>query len=142
MAYNEEARFAEKQAHFAGCAKVQFKHLTFDVNHSQPTILALDPKNVERLIQVFKLEGCLRLDIAHHIPAIVNAQTLRESLYQSQVPENTLHGRQNPPALRFPDNTYLLCLHGKHRIAAAREILLPGDTWWTVDLYLDSQSIP
>lgn len=141
MAYNEEARFAEKQNHFVGCAKVHLKHLTFDLNGSQPADLTIDPKNVERLIQVFKLEGCLRLDLAHHIPAVINAQFLRESLRHSQIPETSLYGRQNPPALSFPDNTYLLCLHGKHRIAAAKNILLPGDMWWTVDLYLDGQSI-
>lgn len=142
MASNEEARFIEQQTHFAGCAKVQFKHLTFDLNESQPTSLTIDAKNVERLIQIFKLEGCLRLDLAHHIPAIINAQTLRESLYRSQVPDSGLAARQNPPALFFSDNIHLLCLHGRHRIAAAKEILLPGNTWWTVDLYLDGQLIP
>ncbi len=136
MALNEGANFAEKQRYFIGSAKIHLKHFDFGV-HS--TSLTLDTKNIDRLIQVFKLEGCLRLDLEHHIPAIISNQTLQESLARSAVDGTELHRQQSPPTLLFPEDTYLPCLHGKHRIAAAKTLLLPGNTWWTVDLYLDSQ---
>ncbi|KAL5331286.1 hypothetical protein ACEPPN_000816 [Leptodophora sp. 'Broadleaf-Isolate-01'] len=40
------------------------------------------------------------------------------------------------PMLKFPTSCQLECLHGRHRIEAAREFLLPTDRWWVVDLYL------
>lgn len=130
MAHDEERRFTEKQYCFLGSAKVHLKHLNFDVYESQSTSLTLDTRNIDRLIQVFKLEGCLRLDLEPHIPAIISQETFQKSLAHSKV-DNT--------ALLFPEHIHLSCLHGKHRIAAAKTLLLPGDTWWIVDLYQDGQ---
>lgn len=134
MALDEEVKSAEKQRYFVGSAKIHLKHLNFGI---ESTNLTIDSKNVDRLIQVFKLEGCLRLDLEHHIPAVISEQTLHESLAYSRIDSTELHRRQNPPTLLLAENIYLPCLHGKHRIAAARTLLLPGNTWWTVDLYLD-----
>ena len=47
----------------------------------------------------------------------------------------------DPPALRLPARHQLTCLHGRHRIQAARETLPPTEAWWTVDLYLAGISI-
>ena len=38
--------------------------------------------------------------------------------------------------LGFWPGYQLECLHGRYRIQAAKQALLPPDKWWTVDLYL------
>ena len=35
-------------------------------------------------------------------------------------------------------NHDLICLHGRHRIEAAKKYLHPDDKWWVVDLYSDA----
>ena len=39
-----------------------------------------------------------------------------------------------PPHMTFEA---IKCVHGKHRIAAAKEVLLVGNKWWVVDLYAE-----
>lgn len=129
---NEELRkFEKKQSCFRGSAKIHLKHINFECDD-----LYLDPKNVARLLQVFQLEGCFRLDLEHHIPAIIDEDELRRSLQKSGIASGDLFRRQAPPTLDLDTSTTTLkCLHGRHRIEAAKEHLLPGDKWWTVDLY-------
>lgn len=40
-----------------------------------------------------------------------------------------------PTKLRFALGVKIECLHGRHRIIAARRALPPVKIWWTVDLY-------
>ena len=94
----------------------------------------LDPKNVARLVQIFKLEGCDRLDIEHRVPVLIDSQILRQSLVASRKSNSDLLG-EIPPTLSFPVNTQLKCLHGRYRLAAAKEFLEHGNKWWTVDFY-------
>ena len=137
---SEEERFVEKQSKFYGSAKIHLNHLVFYPFGSQlSTELTLNPKNLERLTQIFKLEGCLRLDL-EHVPAIISNEILANSLRHSRVNFEDLRRRGSPPTLEFPEGFTLQCLHGKHRIAAAKNILLPGNKWWTVDLYSDGLS--
>ena len=133
---NEEERFAERQSKFQGSAKIHLKHFDFFEDSEIPAALKLDDKNVGRLMQIFKLEGCKRLEPEHHIPALIEETVLEQSLVQSGLQLGSL--RDIPPVLELPDNYRLVCLHGKHRIAAANRFLLPGNKWWTVDLYLKS----
>lgn len=135
-------RFEEKQTCFRGSARIHLKHLRFEDFTEDQNRLFLDPKNVARLIQVFTLEGCLRLDIEHHIPAIVKERDLQKSLSVSNVVGGDLFKRGAPPELKFAADVTLICLHGRHRLEAAKKFLLPGDLWWTVDLYSEGiQSI-
>ncbi|KAH3206082.1 hypothetical protein KXW62_003601 [Aspergillus fumigatus] len=43
------------------------------------------------------------------------------------------------PTLRFGVGQ-LQCLHGQHCIRIGRELLPPGDRWWSVDIYLEDIS--
>ncbi|TAQ83715.1 hypothetical protein B7494_g7958 [Chlorociboria aeruginascens] len=47
-----------------------------------------------------------------------------------------VRGARVPGANALASGHHLTCLHGRHRIQAAREILPPTDAWWAVDLYL------
>ncbi|KAI9799076.1 MAG: hypothetical protein M1833_004270 [Piccolia ochrophora] len=123
-----------KQTCFRGSAKVKLKHIHFEEDHV-PGARQLDVKNVARLKKVFELEGCMRLDEEHHVPAVIEESVLSHALNGRDSP-TTLLGLTEPPQLSFPAEIRLRCLHGKHRIHAAKEHLLPGDQWWVVDLYV------
>ena len=122
--------FIQKQSNFRGSAKIDLRHLNFDSDTSY-----LDPKNITRLVQIFELEDCLRLELEHRIPAVISDDVLQHSLNTSGFNRNDLFTPGIPPKLEFPAQIALKCLHGKHRIAAAREFLEPLEKWWTVDLY-------
>ncbi|GFF59604.1 conserved hypothetical protein [Aspergillus lentulus] len=63
-------------------------------------------------------------------------------MLQSGITEAELKGAVEPPLLLLPRGYQLQCLYGKHRIEAAKDVLYPGDRWWTVYLYNDSISGP
>ncbi|KAK6380192.1 hypothetical protein LTS17_005381 [Exophiala oligosperma] len=93
---------------------------------------------VPRLKEVFGIEGVRRLEPRHHVPAAVDQSDLDAALRTSNATaESLLNNLDNdPPVLKFPQLHRLTCLHGRHRIQAARETLDPTDAWWTVDFYL------
>jgi len=72
------------------------------------------------------------------VPALISQQQLANAMRHSGVfTEQLLAGHLSGYSmLKVPTSCHLECLHGRHRIEAAREFLLPTDRWWTVDLYL------
>ena len=133
----EAQRFLAKQASYRGSARVDFKFLRFKKTGEQEPFL--DPKNTARLVTIFELEGCLRADFEHHIPAVISEAVLHEGLAKSRISSSVLLDPQCQPNLDFPKDTVVKFLDGRHRIAAGRTHLMPGDKWWTVDFYLDSK---
>lgn len=128
--------FTEKKAYFLGTAKVRLRNLGFEHEKEDlPGARTLDDRNVARLKNIFELEGCLRLDPEHHVPAIINVEELNAVIQQSpEIQAGQLQSCQTPPLLEFGEKV-LTCIHGRHRIAAASKILSPRDKWWTVDFY-------
>ena len=135
----EAERFSKKKKHFKGSAKIDLEHLQFAKFDASEF---LNPKNVARLKRIFELEGCLRLDPEHHIPVIIDLDILERSLAQSRIRRGDLFDSRIPPELTLPPDCVVICLHGRHRIAAARECLLADDRWWTVDIYSESRYFP
>jgi len=105
-------------------------HLTF------PNLIRYkDDKIIEQLERIFAAEGCL--DEQHGLPAVVDDHILRAAFHKTGLDvENVqvISGRK-PPKLQFPEATKLECLHGQHRVLAAKKYLSPAERWWTVDLY-------
>lgn len=128
---------AERSRTYRGRAKVSIHVLLFE-SDNQMGSRPLDPKNVTRLLQIFQLEGCLRLEPEHHVPVLINIQVLNAVLGDARLQSGDLMTCKDPPKLNI--NVPLLCLHGKHRLKAANEFLDPHDKWWVVDLYLDGLS--
>ncbi len=96
-----------------------------------------DPKNVSRLLQIFKLEGCLRLTSEHHVPVIIRRQQLDDALRADRKSIEDLRSAQEPFLLSLCTNvTYL---HGGHRLEAGNNFLNPDDRWWVADLYLEER---
>jgi len=131
----EEIRLAtERRLKYLGAAKVNIYQIQFD----PPLPRDLDPKNLDRLREVFHKNRCRRLDVDNHVPATVSRQDLADALRQANVPQRSLL-TNNPhhfPQLGFAPGQ-LRALHGRHRVQAGAEVLPPADRWWTVDLYLD-----
>lgn len=124
-------------AHFRGQAKIHLKHLTFETD-SLPGTRRLDDSNVDRLVKIFELEGCSPLEPEHHVPVIISLDVLNWALNNAHKSLSDLLSCANPPWISPESDVRLVCLHGKHRLAAAQEFLKPGHKWWVVDLYLDS----
>ena len=134
----EQGLEEERYVKYRGTARVRLEVLHFQWNESRE----LSRKNVERLKEVFRTENIRRLEPKNHIPAVVEQSDLDDAIQASEIPaESLLNPDNDPPVLRFPARHRLTCLHGRHRIQAARETLPPKDAWWTVDLYLASMSI-
>ena len=137
---DEIHRLEKKFSSFRGSARIHLKHLHFEEPSDKSMSLHLDPKNVARIIKIFELEGCLRMEEEHRIPAIIEDGLLQEALRLSSLTNTALVSARVPPELQLPQSIKLNCLHGRHRIAAAQEFLLPGNKWWTVDLYSGGSS--
>jgi hypothetical protein len=130
---------AERCVKYRGTARVRLEVLHFQWNESRE----LSRKNVERLKEVFQTDKIRRLEPRNHIPAVVDQSDLDDAIQASEISAESLlsNPNNNPPVLIFPAHHRLTCLHGRHRIQAARETLPPTDAWWTVDLYLAGMSI-
>ena len=132
----------EKKAAFRGRAKVAISNLRFEdayVHGTRP----LDSSNIDRLEKIFELEGCLRLDPDHYVPAIINRDTFEKALRNSGLQHDLLNTSPDEPKwLNLDPQSYLTCLHGRHRLAAARRFLDPSERWWVVDIYSDGLLLP
>lgn len=115
---DEQSLFRRKRAHFKGSAKVPLSLLRSDASST----FTLDEKNVLRLVQIFKLEECHRLDPTHHVPATISHQSLEEALQNAGQEHHILMDSDDPPLIR-PEG--LTVLHGRHRLKAAQIYLDP-----------------
>ena len=131
----ESQRFVQKQRSFRGKAKVRITKLKFD--DERISCQPLRPDNVSRLVKIFSLEGCFRLDPEHHVPCLISEHILNTSLHNSGLNPEDLLEPGEPPSLNLGEHS-LLCLHGRHRIEAAKQFLEPFEEWWIVDLYEES----
>ncbi|KAF3091829.1 hypothetical protein TWF103_011391 [Orbilia oligospora] len=117
---------------FIGTAKVRFPALKFPLPpHSGHRFV--DKRNVKRLVNIFKLEGCLNADPLNRIsgflcPNFGGLQDLKQHSTEFEI-----------PLIELPPSS-VECLYGHHRILAAREVLPIVDQWWIVDLYLSGQA--
>ena len=133
-AREEEIRLeAEKRVKFKGTARIRLEQLYFPWDDGKE----LNEKNVNRLKAIFQQHGCRRLEVQHHVPAVIDERQFNDAITTAGVLPITLVSPPTAdgwPELVFPSR--LECLHGRHRIHAGKEILSTGDKWWTVDLYL------
>lgn len=126
----------EKSIKYKGTARVKLEWLHFKEKQ-------LDIKIVQDLESRF-LKDCRRLNTQNHVPAIINEQQLDCALRISGIAAGVLpiNAQHEFPELGFWPGYQLECLHGRHRIQAAKQALLPSDKWWTVDLYLAGMTQP
>lgn len=126
----------KREHYFRGCAKVRLEHLDFeegDIPGTRPE----DSKNILRLQNIFKTQGCHKLDPNHYVAVRISEEKLRKSVSVSKTSQESLMRTIDPPELQFDEGTKLMCLFGRHRIKAAKA---HHEDWWIVELYLDSES--
>lgn len=128
---------SERSRKYQGTAKIDLDGIAFHPHISQ----SLDQHNVDRLCTIFRSEGCHRLEIQHHVTAVVSQQHLHAALQAAGESPDSLRTLDETrfPHLRFPAGQ-VRCLHGRHRIQAGKAVLPISDRWWTVDLYLEGIS--
>jgi hypothetical protein len=122
----------EKSAKHIGVARVKLSVLEF------PNARSLDPKNVERLKNLFRGQrGYKPDDFQNHIPAVIDEATLSEALSGSGLSRQALVSPgPDYPRLDFPPGVRLECLRGQHRVKAAGETFTSVDIYWVVDLFI------
>lgn len=127
----------ERRLRYRGAACISLDALQF----CEDDVRTLDAKNVERLVDVFRREGCQRQPIRNHVLGLITESCLDIALETSRISASSLltPRSDNYPHLRLPSDTRLVCLHAKHRIQAGREFLPARDKWWIVDLYLEGK---
>lgn len=122
LSSNDLQIFREKSRTFCGSVKIPLDKICHEELPNNPR--QFNEKNVTTLLDFFRSEGCLRLDPEHYVPALIS---------RSAVPRG-LHPGGEPP--RFNPEHPVVCLHGRHRLEAARKIFTGDeDRWWVVDLY-------
>lgn len=122
----------QRLRYYRGCAVVETRHLAFEsdaVIGSRP----LDKGNIERLLNIFRLEGCANLEPEHRVAATMSEQTLRSGLAHTGITQEKLFNRVTPPNLSFADAAQLVCRYGEHRLKAGEAF---GENRWLVELYL------
>jgi hypothetical protein len=117
---------------FIGTVRIRLDKIFF------PDDISLKDENVNRLIHIFRFQGCLRLEPENHLSALIDSATLDHYLHRSSLTRDQLRqvSSGTPLELVLPANRVLSCQQGQSRIAAAKALLQGEDCWWTVDLYL------
>ena len=124
---NDLQIFREKSRTFCGSFKIPLSKLKHEDIPDNPR--QLDPRNVANLLEKFVLEDCNRLDPEHYVSALIRRADLPQG---SQTKDNPFKEPQH-----FDPQYPLLCVHGKHRLEAARQFLAGDEEWWVADLYSD-----
>lgn len=124
---------AEGRKKYIGTAQVNLEVLHFPWSQHRE----FNQKSLDKLKKCFKEGQCDRAT-RNRIPALIDQSELNGMLRESNLSaESLLKIGDNPHCkLKFPARYQLTCLHGRHRIQAAREALPPRERWWIVDLYL------
>ncbi|KAK4982611.1 hypothetical protein LTR50_007666 [Elasticomyces elasticus] len=102
----------------------------------------ISERNVDRLRQVFTLEGCRRYTEKNYITAVVDLPTLERALLDFDLQLDGLLQRCAPQDIPKLSCAKLRCLHGLHRVSAALQHLDENDRWWIVKLFTDDLPEP
>lgn len=131
----EERLATEGRLKYRGTARIGLEVLHFTWNEPREP----NEKSLKKLKRCFEKGQCDRLT-RNHIPAVISQSQLDDTLRASNVPAERLLINTDPhPELKFPAGYQLRCLHGRHRVLAAQEVLPPQERWWTVDIYLEGR---
>ena len=139
MAAEISEAYLNRRRAFCGSIKCPIRRLRYESITVDPR--QLDPKNVARLLGVFQLEGCRRLEPQNHVPALISQAVWHTLLEHLPGGQSSLNPPNGAPVQVDPQHD-LKCLHGRHRIEAAKKYLHPDDKWWIVDLYTDGEVAP
>ena len=120
-----------------GVAKVSLNSLNFNHPLVEKEHRKECPKNVQRLIDIFRRTECFRLQKKNFINAIIDERALEEAQSQAGLTRSDiLNASQNN--IPFLNLQSIDCLSGLHRVAAAKAYLPENEQWWSVRLFSTS----
>ncbi|KAL8788265.1 MAG: hypothetical protein Q9213_001785 [Squamulea squamosa] len=134
----DEKLLQERFRAYQGSIGCPLRKLRFESQPKNPR--QLDAKNIDRILTVFELQGCLRLEPENHIPALVSPATLSAIVKELPEGQRVLVPSVDKPPILSDIPCDLVCLNGQHRVEAAKRFLGAGDKWWIVDLYASDLS--
>lgn len=129
---------------FIGTARVPVENLIFpeqDDFANATTLRERLPveKKVQRMQEIYRLEGCRPLERRNYLPAKVSRKDLEHVAgVSSIILGDSSQSAREPPLLRLPINVRIIALQGLHRVEAAKRS--GNSTWWSVELYDDGES--
>ena len=135
----DAGRESPRRHRWRGYCRVKLHALNFEhalsEGHRPPS-----EANVSRLLGIFSVDKCRRMDEGNFVRAVVN-ETQFETLMQQQsdrVVPSVPSRWQDVPLLEIEK---IPCLNGLHRILAAKRFLKGPARWWPVSLYTDGKRI-
>ncbi|KAK1838834.1 hypothetical protein CCHR01_18546 [Colletotrichum chrysophilum] len=129
---------------FIGTARVPVENLVFpeqDDFANATTLRERLPveKKVQRMQEIYRLEGCRPLERRNYLPAKVSRKDLEHVAGASSIIlGDSSQSAREPPLLRLQINVRIIALQGLHRVEAAKRS--GSSTWWSVELYDDDIS--
>lgn len=130
-----------------GIVRISIESLLFDtlLFDSEVVPRQLDQNHVSHLVDVFTESnyGCDRTNDKNYIPAVISHGDLTTLLHNTHISERHLSLTLADATFRpeiVTNHLLIPCLHGKHRIAAAKQFCHPNDLWWTIELFIKEQS--
>lgn len=79
LGYRANQLAQRRLRYYRGYAVVETRHLTFE-SDAVLGLRPLDKGNIERLLNVFRLEGCANLEPEYRVAAIIRELTLQSGL--------------------------------------------------------------
>ena len=128
---SETQIYLRKRTAFRGSFKCPLHALRPEAIDVRPR--QTDPKNIARLVGIFKSNQCRRLEPENHVIALVADDALRSWI--AQVGGAARLAVQDAEPIMLRPTVPLVYLQGLHRLEAAKRFLHPDDQWWVVDLY-------
>lgn len=140
---------AQKASSYLGIARVDLDQISFDDalkyngNHRK-----LYEKDLERMLGIFTLEGCVRDEEHNFIEGLITEEHFDDSLADAAISKELFESRSRLPLQDIDDVPRLRlcesiqCNDGLHRISAAKRFLDNNDRWWVVKLYRKESEFP
>ena len=129
----------EYRQYSLGCARIPLQALRFPqrivVPEGSIQLRPRDPNNVTRLEGIFALQRLNREEERHFVKAI--APRALSQAYEQRLPQ--VGSFPLPFLAGLGTEIQVDCLHGRHRIEAAKQYLEAADQWWPVELFSEGR---
>lgn len=106
--------------------RISFKNLPSENDFS--IFCQFNSKNVAKLIKIYKLKKCLRLEFTHYISTLISRWHFAFIISNITIEFSILFSHQ-----------LLIYLHEKHRIKTVRKFFHSNKWWWVVDFYFENR---
>jgi hypothetical protein len=146
MTAEQDVFYARSTGSFLGYARIELERLDFSSalrkEHREES-----KKARARLLKVFELEGCRRLDPQNFIDATINQETFVAALNDAGLSRDNFDkicvaARTDPSCIiQLSLKCAIQCLNGLQRIRAAATFLDNNDKWWIVNLHEETSKL-